>query len=132
MFMNARCRERTSAGANGDLSALEVPQELLPFLVGGLPVFLGRSEFASAGDEGQVRGDRFVGVDGLVSHGDADIAVPGDDLGDMRRETVEDSVSDEYATKVVWGEVQRLISRIGQPGVGQRFVEQLGYETCSE
>ena len=117
MLVDARCSERATAGANGDLATFEVPQELLPFLIGGLPVFLGRAELASAGDEGQVCGDRFVGVDGLVTHGDADIAVPGDDLGDMRRETVEDGVSDEHATEVVWGEVQRDASRIGQPGV---------------
>ncbi len=31
-----------------------------------------------AGDERAVAGDDFLGVDGLVAHGDVDVAVPGD------------------------------------------------------
>jgi hypothetical protein len=31
----------------------------------------------------------------LVAEGDVDVAVPGDDLGDMRRQTGQDGVGDE-------------------------------------
>ena len=41
MFVDAWGSECTAAGADGNLAAFEVPQELLPLLLGGLPVFFG-------------------------------------------------------------------------------------------
>ena len=67
---------------------------------------LGRSAPA-AGEEGQVGLDGLVGVDGLVAHGDVDVAVAGDDLGDVRREPVHDRVGDEHPAEVMRGVVQR-------------------------
>ena len=94
-------RECPAAGAGGDLAAFEVAEELLPFLVGGGAVFLAGAQRAAAGEEGEVGLDGLVGVDGLVAHGDVDVAVPGDDLGDVRGEAVEDGVGDEHAAEVV-------------------------------
>ena len=116
MFVDAVGAERAAAGADGDLAAFEVAEELLPFLVGGLAVFLGRAQRASAGDERAVGGDGLVGVDGLVSHGDADVAVTGDDLRDVRRQPVEHGVGDEDPAEVVGGEPQWLPGgRVGRP-----------------
>ncbi len=47
-------------------------------------------------------GDGFVGVDSLVAHGDADIAVPGDDLGDVRRQSVEETGSERFTCCAEW------------------------------
>ena len=52
---------------------------------------------AAAGEEGEVGLDRLVRVDGVVAHGDVDVAVPGDDLGYVRGEAVADGVGDEHA-----------------------------------
>jgi hypothetical protein len=62
-----------------------VTEKLLPFLIGGGTVFLAGPQGAAAGEEGQVGLDGLVGVDGLVSESDVDVAVTGDDLGDVRR-----------------------------------------------
>jgi len=48
-------------------AAFEVAEEVVPLGVGGSPVFLGRTEFAPAGDECPVAVDRFFGVDGFVA-----------------------------------------------------------------
>jgi hypothetical protein len=54
-----------AAVAHGDPAALEVPEELLPFLVGGGPVFLAGAGRPSAGDEGAVAVDDLLGIDRL-------------------------------------------------------------------
>ncbi len=41
MFVDAWGSECTATGADGNLATFEVPQELLPLLLGGLPVFFG-------------------------------------------------------------------------------------------
>jgi len=74
---------------------LEVADELGPFGVRRGAVFLGGAQRAAAGDEGAVAVDRFLGVDGLVSHGGVDIAVSGDELGDVRWHAVGDGVGDD-------------------------------------
>jgi len=80
-----------------------------------------------------VCGDGFVGVDSLVTHGDADIAVPGDDLGDVRRQSVEDGVGDEHAPEVMRSEVQRGSGGgVGQTGMSEGLGEQVSDETTSE
>jgi hypothetical protein len=78
------CADRAPADSRGDLTALEVAEKFLPFGVDRDAVFLGRSHGSPSGEKGQVRLDGLVGVDSLVAHGDVDVAVAGDDLGDMR------------------------------------------------
>ena len=39
----------------------------------------------TAADESPVGADHFFGIDGLVAHGRVDVAVPGDEGGDVRR-----------------------------------------------
>src|SRR5690349_8562226 len=104
MFVDAWGGVGASAGAEGDLAAFEVAKELLPFLVGGYPVFFAGSQRAAPGDEGAVTVDDLFGVDGLVAHGGVDVAVTGDQLGDVRRHAVQDGVGDKYPAEVVRGE----------------------------
>ena len=101
MFMDAGRSERAPAGADGDLAALEVAEEFLPFGVGGGPVFVGGPQGAAAGEEGQMGLDRLVGVDGLVAEGDVDVAVAGDDLRDVRWQAVHDGIGDKDPSKVM-------------------------------
>jgi hypothetical protein len=66
-----------AAVAEGELAALEVAEELFPFGVGRGAVFGAGPQGAAASDERAVPVDDFLGVDGLVSHGGVDVAVPG-------------------------------------------------------
>ena len=125
VLVDAGGAERAPAGAGGDFAAFEVAEELFPFGVGGGAVFLGGPQCAAAGEEGQVGLDRLVGVDGLVAEGDVDVAVPGDDLGDVRRQPVHDGVGEEHPAEVVRGVVQRGAGGVGQPGAGQGAGEDL-------
>ena len=86
MFMNAGRSGRAPAGADGDLASFEVTEGLGPFIVGGDAVLLGGTQCATAREEREVGLDGFVGVDGLVAEGDVDVAMPGDDLRDVRRQ----------------------------------------------
>ena len=119
MFMNAGRFERATAGADGDLAPFEVTEELGPFIVGGDPVLLGGTQCATAGEERQVGLDGFAGVDGLVTEGDVDVAMPGDDLRDMRRQATHDGVGDEDPAEVVRREAQRAALAVGEAGVGE-------------
>ena len=85
VLVDAGGGERPAAGPDRHLAPFEVAEELFPFLVGGGAVFLGGAQRAAAGQERQVVRDDFLGIDGLVAEGDVDVAVPGDDLGDVRR-----------------------------------------------
>ena len=100
--------ECPAAGSNRELAGFEVAEELLPFVVGGGAVFLAGALCAASGEVGEVGLDGLVGVDGLVAHGDVDVAVAGDDLGDVRGEAVEDGVGDEDAAEVVRCVAERL------------------------
>ena len=102
-----------AAVAEGDLAALEVAEELVPFGVGRGAVFLAGPQRAAAGDERAVAGDDFLGVDGLVSHGGVDVAVPGDELGDVRRHAVM-MASVMNILRKSWGEAQRLPGGVGE------------------
>lgn len=84
MFVDAWGTECAGAGADGYLASFEVAEEFLPFGVGWGAVFLAGAQGAAAAQERQVGLDRLVGVGGLVSEGDVDVAVPSDDLGDVR------------------------------------------------
>ncbi len=108
----------------GDFAAFEVAEEFFPFGVGGGAVFLAGPLGAAAGEEAQVGLDGFVGVDGFVAEGDVDVAVPRDDLGDVRREPAHDHVGEEHPAEVVQGVVQRGAARAGQPGAGEGGGEQ--------
>ncbi len=83
--MHATAAEGSTAGADRDFASFEGAEELQPFLVGGCSVFLSGTLIAAAGQERQVGLDGFIGVDGFVAHGDVDVAVAGDDLGDVGR-----------------------------------------------
>src|SRR5262249_9312669 len=90
-----------SAVADGDLAAFEVADELVPFLVGGSAVFLAGPQCPATGDGRAMPVDHCVGVDGLVAHGGVDVAMPGDELGDVRRHAMHDRVGDEQPAEVV-------------------------------
>jgi hypothetical protein len=62
--------------------------------------------------------DGLLGIDGLVAHRGVDVAVPGDELGDVRWHAVQDSVGDEDPLEVVWGEPQRLNGGVSQRARG--------------
>ncbi|WP_438453057.1 hypothetical protein [Streptomyces asiaticus] len=57
VFMGAAGPVGSAAVAQGDPAALEVAEELLPFLVGRSSVFLAGAGGAAAGDEGPVAVD---------------------------------------------------------------------------
>ena len=114
VFVDARGGVGAAAGAQGELAAFEVAEEFLPFLLGRHPVFLAGAQRSAAGDERAVPVDHLVGVDGLVAHGGVDVAVSGDELGDVRGHAVQDGVGDEHAPEVVRGEPQRLPGGVGE------------------
>jgi hypothetical protein len=99
-------------------------EELLPFAVGRGTVFGAGPQGAAAGDERAVPGDDFLGVDGLVSHGRVDVAVAGDELGDVRRHAVHDGVGDQHPAEVVRGEPERLPGGVGEAGRVQGDVQE--------
>ena len=125
MLVDAAGSVGPAAVAEGELAALEVAEELFPFGVGRGAVFGAGPQGAAAGDERAVSADDFLGVDGLVSHGGADVAVPGDELGDVRRHAVHDRVGDQHAAEVVRGEPQGLPGGAGEAGLVQGDVQQL-------
>ena len=81
-------------------------------------------------DEGPVPIDHFLGVDGLVTHGDVEITVSRDELSDVGRHAVQNRVGDEHSAKVVWGVVQRLAVASSDPGslhdTTEQIVDRLG------
>jgi hypothetical protein len=103
-----------------------------PFLLGRRPVFLAGAGLPAAGDEGAVGFDGFGGVDRLVAHRGADVAVTADDLGDVRRQPVDDRVGDEDPAKIMRGEDQRLGVVIPDAGAGQRPLEDLAQRPVAD
>jgi hypothetical protein len=100
VLVDARGVVGAAAVAEGDLAALEVAEELGHFLVGRDAVFRGRAQCPAAGDEGAVAVDDLLGIDRLISHGGVDVAVPGDQLGDVGRHSVHDRVGDEQPARL--------------------------------
>lgn len=99
-------------------------EELGPFLLGGDAVFLAGPEVAAAGEEPEMGLERLVGIDGLVAHGGVDVAMAGDDLGDMRWQAAHHSIGDEDSPEIVRRVVQGLsVSRVFQSGVDKSGVE---------
>jgi hypothetical protein len=101
VLVDARGGVGAAAGADGDLAALEVAEELLPFLLGRCPVFLAGTNRATAGDECPVAVDDFLGIDGLVAHRGVDVVVSDHELGDVRGHPVEHGVGDEDPAEIV-------------------------------
>ena len=71
--------------------------------------------------------DGLVGVDSFVAHGDVDVAVAGDPLGDMRWQPAHDRVGDEQPSKIMGRESQWLTGC----WVGQAGAEQCGGENVA-
>ena len=84
MFVDAGAAEARADVPIETFLSLEMAEELLPLVVGGNAVFLGRPQRAAAGEEREVRLDGLFRVDGLVAEGHVDVVVPGDDLRDVR------------------------------------------------
>jgi hypothetical protein len=59
-----------------------------------------------------VPGDDFLGIDGLISHGGVDVAVAGDQLGDVRRHPMHDRVGDEDPSEVVEGVAHQVAAGV--------------------
>ena len=95
-----------AAVAEGEPAPMEMAEEFDPFLVGRGAVFLAGAQFAAAGDEGAVAADRFFGVDSLVTHGDVDVLVTEQELGDVRRHAVQHRFGGEILRKSC-GQVER-------------------------
>ena len=95
MLVNTGGPEGTAAYSGGDLSALEMAKEFLPFLVGGNTVFIGRPQRSPPAQERQVGLDCFFRIDGLVGDRDVDVPVARDDLGDMWRQPAHDRLRDK-------------------------------------
>ena len=123
MLVDAAGSPGPAAVPERELAALEVAEELGPFLIGGCAVLLGGPHRPPPRDERAVAVDGLLGVDGLVAHGDVDVAVPGDQLGDVRRHPVHDRVGDEQPAEVVEGVAQRGAAGGGDADRGQRMVE---------
>ncbi|MEW2567801.1 hypothetical protein [Streptomyces sp. NPDC047070] len=101
VLVDAGSAESAAACADGDLASLEVAEEFLPFVVGRDAVFLAGAGGPAAGQESHVRLDRLLGIDGFVAESHIDVLVPGDHLGDVRRQPVEDGIGDEQPSEVV-------------------------------
>ena len=124
--MDAGCPKGAGAGADGDFASLEVAEELFPFVVAGGAVFLGGPQGASSGEEAEMGLDGLFGIDGVVAHGDVDVAVAGDDLGDVGRQAVQDGVGDEHPAEVMGCVMQRGAAVVDQAGLRQGLVEEGG------
>ncbi|MFD3516006.1 hypothetical protein [Streptomyces sp. NPDC058657] len=92
VFVDAGRSECASADSDGQFASLEVPEEGIPFFVGGGSVLLAGPERSAPGDECAMGFDGLAGVDGVVSHGRVDAGVPGDDLRDVRGKAAADGV----------------------------------------
>ena len=92
--MDAASSPGPAAVPERDLAALEVAEKLIPFLIGGGAVLLGRSHRPPPRDERAVAGDGLLGVDGLVAHGGGDRLMTADQLGDVRGHAVHDGLCD--------------------------------------
>jgi hypothetical protein len=114
---------RSGRTRRGRPCAGEVAEELFPLLVGRHAVLLRGPQRPAAVDESTVAADHLLGVDGLVAHGRVDVPVSGDELGDVRRHSVQDRVGDEHPAEVVEGVAQRPAVRPDDPDLFERVIE---------
>src|SRR6202522_1533702 len=99
--MDAAGSPGPAAVAEGKTAAFEVAEELFPLSLGRGTVFFAGPLFAASGDERPVAADRFLGIDGLVSHGRGDAGMAHQKLADVRRHPVHDRVGREDSSKIV-------------------------------
>ena len=118
VLVDARGRVSAATIAERDLAPFEMPEELLPFLIGWGAVLLRGSQGASPGDEGPVVVDDLLGIDRLVPERGVDVVVPTDQLGDMGWHAVEDGFGDKDPPEVVGHEVERRPGGIGETAAG--------------
>ena len=124
MLMNARSAECAPAYPGCDFPELEVPEEFLPFLIAGNPVFIGGPLCPPPGKEGQVRLDGLFWVNGLVADSGIDILVTCDDLCNMRRQAAHDGIRDKDSPEIVRRVMQRLPrGDVLQPGMGKGIIQ---------
>ena len=69
--------------------------------------------------------DDLLGIDGFVTHGGVDVAVTGDQLGDVRWHAMQDGVGDEQPAEVVRGEPEGLARDAGEACPEDGQVEEL-------
>ena len=137
VLVDARGGVGAAAGAESEFGGVGVvAEEFLPLLLGRNPVLLAGAQRAAAGDERAVPVDDFLGVDGFVAHGGVDVAVAGDELGDVRGHAMQHGIGDEQAAEVVRGEPQRLPGGVGDAGAVEGLVEPVsmvppGIARCS-
>jgi hypothetical protein len=126
----ARRLKGASAGPDRHLAALEGSEELAPLLVGRRAVLLRRPERPAASEKGEVRLDRLVGIDSLVTHRHVEILVTRDDLGDVGRKATSDHVRDENSSEVVGSIAKRhSVVAVDEAGAGECLVEGSRYST---
>src|SRR4051794_10826845 len=104
MFVLAGCGVGPSADPELDLALLEVSEELVPFLVGDIPVFLAGPQASTTGDERPVVFDHVAVVDGDVTLSGVEALMAEELGGDVNGQTGGDGFGGEDATKVVRGE----------------------------
>ena len=100
-------------------------EEFLSLLFGRDTILTAWTKRPAPYDEGPVSVDHFLGVDGLVVHGDVEITVSGDELSNVGRHAVHDRVGDEHSAKVVRGIVQRLAVASGDSSSPHDTTEQV-------
>jgi hypothetical protein len=109
-----------------------VADELCPFVVGGGAVFLAGAHRAAASDERPMTVDHFFGIDGLVAHGGVDVAVSGDELGDVRGHPVHDRVGEKQPAEVVEGVAQCTPAGVFDAERAQRVVKVCAQRSLSD
>ena len=128
MFVLAGSAVGATAGAELDLAPLEVPEELGPLGIGGLPVLGTGSDAPPAGDEGSVVVDDVLVVDGDVALGGGQVLVAEELGGDVDGEPRGHRLGGEDAPEVMRGEPQGApvgARHPGQSGQDRRAIEEL-------
>ncbi len=74
--------------------------------------------------------DRFLRVDGFVSHGCVDVLVPQQNLSDMRRHAVHDGVGSEDSAQIMGLEVQRFACCVLHSCRIDEFGQCIADQTC--
>ena len=83
VFVLAWCGVGAAARAELDFAFLEVGEELVPFVVGDVAIFLDGSQCSAAGDERSVVFDHVTVIDSDVALGGVEVVVAEDLGGDV-------------------------------------------------